>query len=227
MKFNKLTMVVGFDQREAIAYHTFCQSIIEKTSIPIQFIPLANNSLNFYKESHLDGSNNFIYSRFLTPYLCNFEGFAVYADGDMVCNADIAELFDLFDMSKAVQLVKHNYVTKRNVKYLDNKNINYPRKNWSSFVIFNCQHPKNKILTPDFIENKDGEYLHRFSWLSDEDIGELEITWNYLAIEYDPLPNANLIHYTLGTPCFNEFKSTEMSDFWWDAYKRVIEGFDK
>jgi hypothetical protein len=113
------------------------------------------------------------------------------------------------------------------VKYLDNKNINYPRKNWSSFVIFNCQHPKNKILTPDFIENKDGEYLHRFSWLSDEDIGELEITWNYLAIEYDPLPNANLIHYTLGTPCFNEFKSTEMSDFWWDAYKRVIEGFDK
>ena len=78
-----------------------------------QFIPLAINSLYFYNENQSDGSNNFIYSRFLTPYLWDFKGFAVYADGDMICNADISELADLFDTSKAVQLVKHDYKTKR------------------------------------------------------------------------------------------------------------------
>ena len=136
-----IKLVIGFDQREAVAYHNFCQSVLEKASIPVQFIPLSANSLYFYKETHKDGSNRFIYSRFLTPYLCNFDGFAVFADGDMICNADIAELQKLFDPAKAVQVVKHDYQTKRAVKYLNNKNENYPRKNWSSLIIFNCSHP--------------------------------------------------------------------------------------
>jgi hypothetical protein len=165
MKLNKITIVVGFDQREAIAYHSFCQSILEKSTIPVQFIPLSINSLYFYNENHNDGSNNFIYSRFLTPYICDFKGFAVYADGDMICNADISELADLFDTSKAVQLVKHDYKTKRSIKYFGNENKNYPRKNWSSVVIFNCQHPSIKVLTPQFIQNHSGSFLHRFQWL--------------------------------------------------------------
>ena len=226
MKLNKITIVVGFDQREAIAYHTFCQSILEKTTIPIQFVPLAINSLYFYNEYHNDGTNNFIYSRFLTPYICDFKGFAVYADGDMICNADISELADLFDTSKAVQLVKHDYKTKRSIKYFGNENKNYPRKNWSSMVIFNCQHPANRVLTPQFIQEHDGAFLHRFQWLQDYEIGELDSTWNYLAIEYKPRKDAKLIHYTLGTPCLVDFKEAEMSDIWWKTYDRVIEGLD-
>ena len=227
MALRKLTLVVGFDQREAVAYHTFCQSVLEKSTIPVQFIPLASNSLYFYKETHKDGSNRFIYSRFLTPYLCGFQGFAVFADGDMVCNSDIAELAALFDSSKAVQVVKHDYKTKREIKYLSNKNENYPRKNWSSLVVFNCEHPANKVLTPEFIQAHDGAYLHRFSWLSDDEIGDLDRSWNYLAIEYPPEPSAKLIHYTLGTPCFQEFKNSEMSDLWWEKYHKTIEGTDK
>ena len=223
---NKITIVVGFDQREAIAYHTFCQSILETSTIPIQFIPLAINSLYFYNENHNDGSNNFIYSRFLTPYICDFKGFAVYADGDMICNADISELAGLFDTSKAVQLVKHDYKTKRSIKYFGNENKNYPRKNWSSVVIFNCQHPRNKILTPQFIQEHDGAFLHRFQWLQDDEIGELDSTWNYLALEYKPRKDAKLIHYTLGTPCLVDFKEAEMSDIWWKTYSRLIEGLD-
>ena len=218
--------MVGFDQREAIAYHTFCQSILEKSTIPIQFIPLAINSLYFYNENHNDGSNNFIYSRFLTPFICDFKGFAVYADGDMICNADISELADLFDTSKAVQLVKHDYKTKRSIKYFGNENKNYPRKNWSSVVIFNCQHPRNKVLTPQFIQEHDGAFLHRFQWLQDDEIGELDSTWNYLALEYKPRKDAKLIHYTLGTPCLVDFKEAEMSDIWWKTYSRLIEGLD-
>lgn len=227
MTSNKVTVVVGFDQVEAIAYHTFCQSVLEKSSVPVMFIPLSLNSLAFYKEKHSDGSNEFIYSRFLTPYLCDFKGFAIYADGDMVCNADIAELAELFDVSKAVQVVKHDYETKRIIKYLGNSNENYPRKNWSSLIIFNCQHPANRILTPEFIQNMNGKYLHRFSWLKDNEIGELNKTWNYLAIEYENFPQAKLIHYTLGTPCFKDFKTADMSDIWWETYKRVLQGINE
>jgi lipopolysaccharide biosynthesis glycosyltransferase len=226
MKLNKITMVVGFDQREAVAYHTFCQSIIEKSTVPVQFIPLAKNSLHFYNEKHNDGSNSFIYSRFLTPYLCDFEGYAIYADGDMVCNTDLSEIADLFDASKAVQLVKHDYKTKRTIKYFGNENANYPRKNWSSLVIFNCQHPSNKILTPQFIQEHDGAYLHRFSWLQDDEIGALDVKWNYLAIEYPSCDDAKLIHYTLGTPCLKDFKETEMSDVWWETYRRATDGLE-
>jgi lipopolysaccharide biosynthesis glycosyltransferase len=226
MNLNKITIVVGFDQREAIAYHTFCQSILEKSTIPVQFVPLANNSLLFYNEKHSDGSNKFIYSRFLTPFLCDFKGFAVYADGDMICNTDISELANLFDTSKAVQLVKHNYKTKRSIKYFGNKNQNYPRKNWSSLVVFNCQHPANRVLTPKFIQEHDGTFLHRFQWLQDDEIGELDSTWNYLAIEYKPRKDAKLIHYTLGTPCLIDFKDAEMSEIWWKTYSRAIEGLE-
>jgi lipopolysaccharide biosynthesis glycosyltransferase len=223
---NKVNLMVGFDQREAIAYHVFCQSVIDLATVPVHFVPLAENSLNQYKELHADGSNRFIYSRFLTPYLMNFSGWAIYADGDMVCQADISELWSLRDESKAVQVVKHDYKTKSVKKYLGNINEDYPRKNWSSLILWNCGHPENSILTPDFIQSQTGSYLHRFSWLKDDLIGELEAEWNWLAIEYPENPNAKIIHYTLGTPCFKDYANESMSDAWKRNYLRVKEGFD-
>ena len=220
-----IKIVVGFDQRESIAYHVFIQSIIENSSLPVLFVPLAINVLNGYKETHTDKSNDFIYSRFLTPYLNNFNGWAIFADGDMICQADIKELWDLRDESKALLVVKHDYQTKAHKKYLGNINENYPRKNWSSVILWNCAHPKHKILTPEFIASQTGKYLHRFSWLDDTDIGELPREWNWLAIEYPENKNAKLIHYTLGTPCFKEYKNTEMADIWYETYNRTMQGF--
>ncbi len=222
----KFNIVVGFDQRESIAYHTFTQSIIEKASLPVSFIPLAINTLKDYKETHTDKSNDFVYSSFLTPYLNNFKGWSIFADGDMICQTDIKELWALRDESKALLVVKHDYQTKAHQKYLNNTNENYPRKNWSSVILWNCAHPKHKTLTPDFIANQTGKYLHRFSWLDDSDIGELPPEWNWLAIEYPENKNAKLIHYTLGTPCFKDYRDTEMSDAWHQTQKRVIQGFD-
>ena len=220
-----IKVVIGFDQRESVAYHTFSQSIIEKSSLPVFFIPLAINALKGYKETHTDKSNDFIYSRFLSPYLNSFQGWAIFADGDMICQADIKELWDLRDESKALLVVKHDYQTKTHKKYLGNINENYPRKNWSSVILWNCAHPKHKILTPEFIASQTGKYLHRFSWLDDNDIGELPKEWNWLAIEYPENKNAKLIHYTLGTPCFKEYKNTEMADIWYETYNRTIQGF--
>jgi lipopolysaccharide biosynthesis glycosyltransferase len=222
----KINIVVGFDQRESVAYHTFTQSIIEKSSLPVAFIPLAINTLKDYAETHTDKSNDFVYSRFLTPYLYDFKGWAIFADGDMICQVDIKELWDLRDESKALLVVKHDYQTKAHQKYLGNINENYPRKNWSSVILWNCAHPKHKILTPDFIANQTGKYLYRFSWLDDADIGELPPEWNWLAIEYPENRKAKLIHYTLGTPCFKDYENTEMSDIWHQTQQRVIQAFD-
>lgn len=219
---------VGFDQREAVAFHTFTQSIIENSSIPISIIPLSLRHLNdIYLESHSDGSNDFIYSRFLVPYLTQFKGVALFCDGDMILNADIKQLFDLADNTKAVQVVKHQYKTKLAIKYLGNKNEDYPRKNWSSVILWNCNHPSHRILTPDFVAKQSGAFLHRFQWLKDSEIGELDTTWNWLAEEYPLKPDSKLVHYTLGTPCFSAFRNCAQSEIWHQYRSKSQEGMEK
>ena len=216
-----IPIYVGFDQREAVAYHTFCQSVLEKSSVPVSFTPLALNTLCTYEEKHTDGSNAFIYSRFLVPYLNKYEGWAIFADGDMICDADIAELWALRDPSKAVMVVKHDYKTKHPVKYLGNKNEDYPRKNWSSVILWNCGHNDNLVLTPNYIEGASGKELHRFEHLEDRKIGELPPEWNKLVLEQDG--KAKLYHYTIGTPCFQDYANCEHSDKWWGAYDRACQ----
>jgi len=222
---NLIKLVVGFDQRESIAYHVFIQSVIDNSSLPVSFFPLSLNIMKFYEETHTDKSNQFIYTRFLTPYINNFSGWAIFADGDMICQADIKELWELRDETKALQVVKHNYKTKAKKKYLGNINEDYPKKNWSSLILWNCAHEKHKILTPEFVASQTGKYLHRFSWLSENEIGELPKEWNWLAIEYPENKNAKLIHYTLGTPCFKEYQFTDMANIWYKTYSRATNGF--
>ncbi len=200
-----IPLFIGYDDNEIIAYHTCVNSIIRTSTKPISIAPLALNLLSEYKETHTDGSNQFIYSRFLIPYLMNYNGWAIFIDGDMILKEDINNLFQLRDDKYAVMVVKHEYKTKKAIKYLGNKNEDYPRKNWSSVVLWNCNHVKNKILTPNFIENSSGSILHRFSWLDDNDIGGLPIEWNWLPDEFGPNDNAKLLHFTLGTPCFEEY----------------------
>jgi hypothetical protein len=219
-----LKIFVGFDGKvEPVAYHTFCQSVIEKSSIPVSFTPLALNTLSEYKETHTDGSNAFIYSRFLVPYLCDFKGMALFVDGDMICRTDIAEILWEHDQDEAVKVVKHYYQTKHPVKYLGAKNEDYPKKNWSSVMLWNCGHHLNKQLTPQFVMDKPGKYLHRFEWLKHEDqVGKLDDTWNWLETEYEYNPDAKLVHHTLGTPCFKDYQSTDYSQEWWETYQRMI-----
>jgi len=224
---NIADIFVGFDQREAVAYHTFVQSIIDNSSMPVRFFPLNTKLLSNYEEVHKDGSNDFIYSRFLVPHLMNYKGWAIYADGDMVCLEDIKKLWDLRDSKFAVQVAKHNYKTKIRNKYFGNKNENYPRKNWSSLILWNCDHPSHKVLTPDFIQSQTGAFLHRFSWVNDNEIGELEKEWNWLAMEYDEKKDINLVHYTIGTPCFEQYKNCSLSSHWNKSFLNVLEGHFK
>ena len=200
-----IPIFIGYDPREAIAYHVCTNSIIRRSSQPVALNPLALNVLKGYDEKHTDGSNHFIYSRFLVPHLMNYKGWAIFIDGDMIVRDDINELWEMRDDTKAVMVVKHDYQTKMAEKYLGAKNENYPRKNWSSVILWNCGHPANAIVTPEFVQSATGAQVHRFTWLTDDLIGELPKEWNWLDVEYDWNPHAKLVHYTLGTPCFHEF----------------------
>jgi lipopolysaccharide biosynthesis glycosyltransferase len=209
-----IPIFIGYDPREAIAYHTCANSIIRHSSVPVSITPLALNNFRDYTETHTDGSNQFIYSRFLVPYLMDYVGQAIFMDGDMIVRGDIAELWELRDLSKDVMVVKHDYKTRMKEKYLGSKNEDYPRKNWSSVMIFNCNNFPTKKLTPEYIQKSTGAHLHRFEWTEDSRIGELPKEWNWLPDEYGPNPDAKLLHYTLGTPCFHEFATTTMADEW-------------
>lgn len=219
-----IKVFVGLDPTaEPVAYHTFCQSVIDHASVPVSFTPLCLTSLQGYDETHTDGSNQFIYSRFLVPALCGYKGWAIFADGDMLCRTDIAELMALKDEFNAVQVVKHDYKTKYPVKYLGAKNNDYPRKNWSSVILWNCNHHQNKKLTPKVVMESTGEWLHRFSWIEDRFIGEIPNEWNWLVSEQEFNPDAKLVHHTIGTPCFRGWYQTQdYSNEWWDTYHRLI-----
>lgn len=209
-----IPIFIGYDPREAIVFHVCSNSIIRHSTTPVQIIPLALNLFQDYKETHTDGSNAFIYSRFLVPYLSNWSGHAIYIDGDMIVKTDITELWNLRNAQADVQVVKHDYKTRMPIKYLGAKNEDYPRKNWSSVILWNCQNFPNRKLTPDYVMNSSGSHLHRFEWLEDDRIGSLPIEWNWLPDEFGPNTDAKLLHYTLGAPSFNEFKNTDMADDW-------------
>jgi hypothetical protein len=207
----EIRIFVGYDPREAVAYHTCCQSIIEGTKAQVSFTPI--------RGERRDGSNDFIYARFLVPYLCGYRGRAIFLDGDMIVRGDIAELAEMDTSYVGARVVKHDYLTKFPVKYLGNKNENYPRKNWSSVILWNCSFFPNRNLTPEFVAKQPGSFLHRFSWLTDEQIGELPNEWNRLVLE-EPMTSGDKIrHYTIGTPCFDEYSASDPE--WWSVFNRM------
>jgi Glycosyl transferase family 8 len=214
-------LFIGYDPREAVVYHVCVNSIVRHASQPVAVTPLALKNLAGYVERHRDGSNQFTYSRFLVPELMGWAGWALYIDGDMLLRADIAELWSLRDDAKALLCVQHDYKTKLREKYLGAKNEDYPRKNWSSVMLWNCAHPANRRLTAEFVQKASGAQLHRFSWLADELIGALPIEWNWLPDELGPNAQAKLLHWTLGAPCFEEFADAPMAEEW-HAERRLM-----
>lgn len=215
-----IPLYVGYDMREAAAYHTFCQSVITNSSLPVSFIPLHGPMLaNF--DGQQDGTNAFIFSRYLVPHLQRFEGFAMFVDGDMVLLDDLAHLWALRDERYAVQVVKHDYRTRNPRKYvgtlLESDNVDYPRKNWSSVMIFNCGHPANRVLTRQFVSEAGGAFLHRFQWLNDDEIGSLPAEWNFLVGEQSHA-RPKLVHYTLGVPLIPHYSDCDFADEWFLEY---------
>ena len=209
-----IPVFVGYDPREAIAYHVCANSIIRNASAPVAIIPVALNLFTDYKETHGDNSNHFVYTRFLVPYLMDFRGRAIFIDGDMVVRGDVIELYESLQTAHDVAVVKHDYKTRMPVKYMGAPNEDYPRKNWSSVIVWDCQSYPNRRLTPDFVQKQPGSFLHRFAWIDDDRIQALPTEWNWLPDELGENTQAKLLHYTLGTPCFREFADTTQAAEW-------------
>lgn len=219
-----IKVFTGFDQREAVGWHVFANSLRNHASQPVAIIPLTEEVTG-----QRDGSNKFTYSRFLVPSLCQYHGWAIFVDGnDMLMLDDITNLWNLRDETKAVQVVMNQYKTKGRVKYigsdLECPNMDYPRKNWSSVTLWNCGHEKNKVLNPGFIKQKDGLYMQGFGWLDDSDIGSLPKEWNWLTDEYGVNDEAKILHWTRGIPAFAHYREAPHADLWFDAMDMTAEG---
>ena len=218
---NQLNIFIGWDSREDIAYQV-CKHSIESKTKNTNIIPLKQKILRkeklYWRDEDKLASTEFTFTRFLVPELMEFNGWALFMDCDMILTTDIKELFDQVDDKYAVMCVQHDYTPKEGLKMDGQQQTVYPRKNWSSVMLINCSHPSNQVLTKELVNNSeiDGKYLHRFSWLKDEEIGKIGYEWNWLVGWYNESQDISpkLIHYTEGGPWFENYKDCEYADLW-------------
>ena len=210
-----IRVFIGYDSRETVAYNVLAHSINRHASEPVSVTPVMLSQLEgvFHREKNPLQSTEFSFSRFLVPWMCGYEGWAVFMDCDMLVREDIAKLWALRDDRYAVQVVKHVHVPKEEVKFLGAVQTKYEKKNWSSVMLINCA--KCRALTPEFVNQASGLELHQFKWLGNDDlIGEIPSKWNHL-VAYDPhRTDASLLHYTIGGPWFKEYEQTEFAAEW-------------
>ena len=219
-----LNVYIGFDESEIVAYHTLSHSIIKNASGPVRISPICSAHFkNFFNRPRDEKqSNDFSFTRFLVPYLNEYSGYAIFMDCDMMLRTDIFEVLKEVSHDDAVSVVKHDYTPSNELKYLNNIQYAYPRKNWSSFVVWNCGHVKHRMLTPKFVETATGLELHRFTWLDDDEIGSLDVGWNWLVGDYiDPPHDVKNVHWTVGGPYFNEYSGVDFSDEWFQMSKKM------
>jgi len=227
MAIPKLTIFIGYDPVESIAFHTLVQSITYHASQPVHIVPLNIRNLksHFYRERDPKQSNEFSFTRFLVPSLMDYQGWALFMDCDMMFREDVFNVFDELrnQEGKAVYVVKHDYEPGNKLKYLNNVQYAYPRKNWSSFVLWNCGHESNKKVTREWVQEASGLELHRFTWLDDSEIGELDVRWNWLVGDYkNPPENVANVHWTLGGPYFNECRTADFHEEWFEMRDRMM-----
>ena len=208
----KLQIYIGYDPREEDCYRVLHHSIERLSSKEVEVIPLRLTDLKGFFANPAVGATEFSFSRFLVPSLCNYKGWAVFMDCDMLCRVDIAELMTLIKglPPKAVYVCKHDYMPTQDKAI--GVQMNYPKKNWSSFMVFNNK--KCRMLSLDYVNRASGKQLHQFEWVQEAKIGELPLVWNWLVGEYEHNDDAKILHYTLGAPCFEAYKNCDHSPEW-------------
>lgn len=225
----KQSIWIGFDPREVDAFAVARHSIERRINLPI---PVRGVVLTDLKSGHLytrptsrrDGrlwddisdapmATDFACSRFLVPTLAK-SGWALFMDCDMLVRRDISELFALADPKKAVMVVKHHHEPPEGVKMDGQAQTRYARKNWSSVMLFNCDHPANRALTIDLVNSVPGRDLHRFCWLDDDLIAELSPEWNFLVGHTEGVADPAIVHFTDGIPSMDGYEGCAFAEEW-------------
>lgn len=232
-RYPALNLFIGYDSKEPIAYHVLAHSILTRASVPVAIHPLRQDTLRaaglYTRDRGPTESTEFSLTRFLVPYLSGYSGYSVFMDSDMLCRVDIAELVPLIDAAmprhltsenKALLCCQHDYTPHETTKFLGNVQTAYPRKNWSSVMVFDnlaCRH-----LTPEYVNTASGLDLHRFNWLDDEQIGSLPLQWNHLVGYSASSAPPNLVHWTDGGPWFRGYEGVLYSDEWYAEREAML-----
>lgn len=217
-----MNIFIGFDNREVPAFHVLLQSILDVSSRPVNVLALDLRHLRhcYWRQRDPKQSTEFSFSRFLVPYLSGYQGWSLFLDSDMLVFSDIGALWELRDPKYAVMVIKHDYECRNGTKFFGEKQVPYPKKNWSSLMLFN--NARCKRLTPEYVNTATGLELHQFKWLACEsEIGALPISWNHLVGEYEYSTSPCIAHFTLGGPWWNEYKHCDYSDQWFSSWRRT------
>jgi lipopolysaccharide biosynthesis glycosyltransferase len=236
---------IGYDSREPIASSVCEHSIKKRTKSQLQITHVKHRDLRksgrFSRPwvtigstgewlDLIDGkpfTTEFSHTRFLVPALNEYKGWALFLDADMIFLSDVKKLFELADDKYAVMCVKHNHIVDGRTKKMDDREqLPYQRKNWSSFVLWNCGHPLNRKLTEDKVNKLRGVDMHTFSWLPDSAIGSLPYSYNFIAGVSPIVENIDVLHYTEGGPWFDDKKDVPYADLWLDEYENYMESSD-
>lgn len=223
------SVFIGYDEREADAYYACIRSIARfPTHMHVEPIKMdVMQARGLYQRPHFRRggqlvdviseapcSTEFAITRFLTPYLAG-SGWALFMDSDMLVRNDLAHLFALADPRFALQVVKHPPIPGMGVKMDGQAQLSYERKCWSSLMLFNVDHPAVRALDLHMVNTATGRFLHRFDWLPDHLIGELPLSWNWLAGVSEPIYEPDIVHYTLGIPRMAGYENAPYADEWW------------
>lgn len=230
-----LSIWIGYDPREAEAFSVARESVRRQLNqpIPIRGIELTTLQAKqlYYRPterrpsaadrpvlwdviSDAPMSTEFAITRFLVPHMAGDSGWALFMDCDMLARANLSTLLQACDRSKAVMCVKHDYAPKNQTKMDGQVQTQYARKNWSSFMLFNLEHEANQALTVEFVNTLPGRDLHRFCWLEDDQIGELDPAWNFLVGHSDPAIDPKVVHFTEGSPNMPGYENAPYADEW-------------
>ena len=217
-----IRVFIGYDVKEPVAFSVFAHSILRRASVPVSITPVALSQLRgvMTRERVPNQSTDFSFSRFLVPWLCDFKGWAIFADCDQLMLEDVKHLWDLRDEKFAIQCVKHVHEPTTTTKFLGNVQTSYPMKNWSSVMLMDCK--KCWRLTPEYVNTATGLELHRFRWLAGADwdasiedrIGDLDPAWNHLVGYNEPTGRELNLHWTEGGPWFKAYENEPFADLW-------------
>jgi len=231
------TVFIGYDSSQDAAAQACRRSIVaQDTTVNVEYIKrsdLLERGL-YWRQDHEYESTEFAFTRFLTPYLKGYYGYALFCDSDFIWRCSPRELLERVDPLDAVTVVKHNispeqlkdekmngkkqvWYPKKNWSSMmlfncEHPQVWYPKKNWSSMMLFNCEHPKTRALTPEVVSEAPASYLHGLEWTWDASVGSVDKTYNYLVGYYNDRIDPKVLHYTDGTPLHAGYENCEFAE---------------
>lgn len=223
-----MRIYIGHDPAEQEAYRVAVKTLADHSDIEpeslaadrLQALGLLYRSVDkrgqmYDLPSNAPCSTEFAASRFLVPIICQ-SGWALFVDCDVIFMANPFDLMKYADPEKAVMVVKHNHYGS-GLKMAGMQQTAYQRKNWSSVMLFNCDHPANRRLSLRDVNERPGRDLHAFYWLHDTEIGELPEQWNWLVGVQEKPESPKIAHFTLGGPWLTGWSQADHDDLWHEA----------